>query len=66
MTVYEYNPNRFIHAYVRIYYPGGFYNTTINFSPFSTLSEAIREQMGEGVIYRPIDEFNNVKTLKTA
>lgn len=52
------------HAYVRIYYPGGFYNTTINFSPYSTLSEAVREQMGEGVIYSPIDEFLNIKTVE--
>jgi hypothetical protein len=64
MTVYQYNPNRIIHAFIRVYYPGGFYNTTINYLAYTTLSEAVREQMGEGAIYSPIDEFNNVKTLK--
>jgi hypothetical protein len=64
MTVYQCNPNRIIHAFIRVYYPGGFYNTTINYRPYITLSEAVREQMGEGVIYSPIDEFFNVKTVE--
>lgn len=66
MTINQYYRTTIIHAFVRIYNTHGFYNTVVNFRPYLTLKEAVREQIGEGTVYSEIDQFNNIKSLERA